>query len=518
MKHLQSFKSLALAGCVVMGLAFQSCENNDDNTDTRVEDFASFTVSDQTLSADNKLTIAQATFPEDGWIVIHPDNGSDAPDQSTNLNEPLLVSEAIATDIEVTLKDDVTIEDEQKLWVVLYKDDGTLGTFEYDGQNGLDMPYMNDDNQLLTASFIVNVDAEANATGSFTAEDQDIEDNTLIVSEVTVDQDSWVVVHADNGEDGPVVPEIISEPVFLEAGTYNDVEVSLNNSANIKENDKLWIMLHSDSGVSGEYEFDGENGLDLPIEDAEGNVVTSSITALTVEAVASFEAADQVISQNTVIVSSATFNQDGWIVIHKDNGMGGPVVPEIVSEPKYGEAGTATDVEVQLDDDYSFTDGETLWVMLHTDNGVEAVYEFDGNNGLDTPILDDAGNAVTSAIVISAASVTAVDQTVTEGKVMIDEVVAAVDGWIVIHNDDGMGNMVLPDIIGKAKVTAGVNSNVEITLDEGVNITSGQKLFAMLHIDGENPDEYNFPGADIPEVFGFAGDNANVIVTEITVQ
>ncbi|TDQ32647.1 DUF7282 domain-containing protein [Zeaxanthinibacter enoshimensis] len=516
MKHLQSFRSLALAGCVVMGLAFQSCSENDDNTDTRVEDFASFTVSDQTLSADNKLTIAQATFPEDGWIVIHPDNGSDAPDQSTNLNEPLLVSEAIATDIEVTLKDDVTIEDEQKLWVVLYKDDGTLGTFEYDGQSGLDMPYMNDDNQLLTASFIVNVDAEA--SGSFTAEDQDIEDNTLIVSSVTVDQNSWVVVHADNGEDGPVVPEIISEPVFLEAGTHNDVEVTLNNSANIKENDKLWIMLHADTGASAEYEFDGENGLDLPIEDAEGNIVTSSITALTVEAVASFEAADQVISQNTVVVSSASFNQDGWIVIHKDNGNGGPVVPEIVSEPTYVEAGTATDVEVQLDADYSFTDGETLWVMLHTDTGAEAVYEFDGNNGMDTPILDAEGNVVTSAVVISAASVTAADQAVTEGTVVIDEVVAAVDGWIVIHNEDGMGNITLPGIIGKAKVTAGVNTDVEIELDESVNITSGQKLFAMLHIEGENPDEYNFPGADIPEVFGFAVDNANVIVTEITVQ
>jgi hypothetical protein len=88
--------------------------------------------------------------------------------------------------------------------------------------------------------------------------------------------DGWVVVHASNeAGDGPMVPDIISEPVYLEAGDNADVEVTFTDEANVTTGDVVWVMLHDDTGVEGVYEFNGVNGLDLPITDSDGVVVTA---------------------------------------------------------------------------------------------------------------------------------------------------------------------------------------------------------------------------------------------------
>ena len=139
-----------------------------------------------------------------------------------------------------------------------------------------------------------------------------------------------------------------------------------------------------------------------------------------------------------------------------------------------------------------------------------------GLERLDGPILDDAGNVVTAPVVITAPSIVANDQPVTNNQVTIAEVHAAVDGWIVIHNQTDTGDIELPGIVGKAYVEAGSNFDVVIELDSAVNYSSGQLLFPMLHIDEDPVQEYNFPGVDVPEVFGFAAENT--VVTSLTVQ
>ncbi len=510
MKRINLFKTLTIVAILITGLGLQSCSDDDDVV--KIEQFASFTAGDQSLSTNNTLMVETATFPENGWIVIHRDNGNGGPTVPAIISVPKLVTAGTATDIELELETNESVADGETLWVMLHTDDGILGTYEFNGTNGLDAPLKNREGDVITAPIIVTV----TASGSFTASDQDVENNTVIVSSVTLNSAGWVVIHADNGSGGPVVPAIISVPKFLEAGTSTDVAVELLNEAGVNDGDTLWIMLHTDTGVAQEYEFDGQNGLDVPIKDADGNVVTSSIIATTVQPTGSFMASDQTLSQNKVVISSATFNKEGWIVIHKDNGNGGPMVPAIISIPKLVGPGTSTDIVVELEDTATITDGETLWVMLHTDTGISGTYEFDGSNGLDIPIKNERGAVVTAPIEITSASIAAVDQSVTNNQVVIAEVVAAVDGWIVIHNDDGTGNITLPAIIGKTKVMAGVNTNVVIDIDAANTYTVGQKLFPMLHIDEAPIDEYNFPGVDIPEVFGFTA--TNVIVTSITVQ
>ncbi len=165
---------------------------------------------------------------------------------------------------------------------------------------------------------------------------------------------------------------------------------------------------------------------------------------------------DQVISQNTIVVPSMDVPREGWVVIHRDNGSGGPKVPAIISEPVALSSGVNEDVEVPILASESLTDGETVWVMVHEDTGERGKYEFDGGD-VDKPFFKDDGSAVVKPIKVTSPSITVSDQPVYDNKVVIESVTAAQDGWIVIHNDDGSGNITLPGIIGKAPVTKGVN-------------------------------------------------------------
>lgn len=84
------------------------------------------------------------------------------------------------------------------------------------------------------------------------------------------------------------------------------------------------------------------------------------------------------------------------------------------------------------------------------------------------------------------------DQDASDGEVIVDCVVAAEDGWIDIHADDG-GQP--GGIIGFAAVHTGPNKDVVVTLTEPATPI----LWAMLHIDAGVKGEMEWPdGADVP--------------------
>ena len=86
---------------------------------------------------------------------------------------------------------------------------------------------------------------------------------------------------------------------------------------------------------------------------------------------------------NMVTISNVTATQDGWIVIHRSANSGsGPMVPDIIGKAMVNE-GENQNVTIQLTEGVS--NDETLWAMLHIDDGTIGEYEFNGENGLDTP-------------------------------------------------------------------------------------------------------------------------------------
>jgi plastocyanin len=92
-------------------------------------------------------------------------------------------------------------------------------------------------------------------------------------------------------------------------------------------------------------------------------------------------------------------------------------------------------------------------------------------------------------------------------SVRIARVVAAQDGWMVIHTNTA-DNKPGP-VIGHAAVRAGETTDLVVSLDQPVNV--GDKLWPMLHIDAGQIGIYEFPGPDAPVIV-----NGDIVMKQIT--
>ena len=384
-------KSYLLLLLMITAVSFTSCSDDDDDGTPTMQPTGDLVVNDQSLE-NNMLTVSDVTMSEPGWIVIHRDNGAGGPVVPEIISVPKYVGADASTDVTLELAEGVTVQDGETLWVMLHTDDGDQ-MYEFDGGD-VDAPIVDANGNVVVKSVVVSVDAQP----SLMVDDQALTNNSITVSGIMLDESGWVVVHADNG-DAPQVPAIISQPVYLPAGSYADVEVPMKDDANVAANDQVWVMLHSDTDTEGVYEFDGGE-MDPPIMVNEDILMKEiTITDVTTEDItASFTVNDQPVTDNQINVGTITMGQDGWVVVHADNN-GAPQVPEIISEPVYLEAGDNEDVSVTFEDSADLSVGNTVWVMLHNDTGIKGEYEFDGMNGLDMPIVVDDNVLVTPIVI-----------------------------------------------------------------------------------------------------------------------
>ena len=105
-------------------------------------------------------------------------------------------------------------------------------------------------------------------------------------------------------------------------------------------------------------------------------------------------------------------------------------------------------------------------------------------------------------------SLTAVDQAISNGSVVVAEVNATQDGWMVVHIDQG-GKP--GPVIGHAAAPKGKTSNLVVKLEQDVPV--GSKVWPMLHIDAGKIGTYEFPGPDAPVVV-----DGNIVMKQITVM
>ena len=202
--------------------------------------------------------------------------------------------------------------------------------------------------------------------------------------------------------------------------------------------------------------------------------------------VPSVEVADQLSLDGTVVIDSAYSEGPGFIVIHADNGEGGPGA---VIGNRWINSGWSHNIEVALDTQSAT---HTLFAMLHQDTGEVGVYEFGTVDGADGPVAVD-GNVVTPAF--NTILVHANDQFVEDGTVTIDTVVAEVSGWLVVHSGDAES---FGAVVGATLVDAGTNTDVVVEVTDPTPV-----LWPMLHVDTGAEGEYEFgtvDGADGPVV------------------
>jgi hypothetical protein len=227
----------------------------------------------------------------------------------------------------------------------------------------------------------------------------------------------------------------------------------------------------------------------------------------------------QVLSQNQIFVPQIQINQAGWVVVHA-NSNDAPVTPGIVSEvDTLPEAGSYRAL-IKFTPDANLADGNKYWVMLHEDTGTEGEYEFDGQSGLDQPVMRN-GEIVMDSATVFAPYVEVSNQSISNNRVIVDETYMGQSGWVVIHLADDQGNP--GAVVGQSRVSTQQNaltSEIVVNLDDTQTYNPGDELIAMLHINEQPFDEFNFPdGGDVPEVFGFDdNDNPVVVLTSFTIE
>jgi|GEM_PF-573497 len=351
---------------------------------------------------------------------------------------------------------------------------------------------------LLLVALVPFASAEHNSGPLVEVGDQVIFDATVNIDKAIMIEPGWIVIHADDGTGtfGPVIGQRLLSP-----GSNYNIDVPINANATTST---LYAMLHFDTGAMGVYEFGTVDGADLPVTDADGNVVSPSFSATVAHV------HDQLIDGNMYHASSVTVDAPSWLVVHAgDEASFGAVLGQTLVQP-----GTTADVMVEL-----AADGRTeiLWPMLHVDDGAMGVYEFGAVEGADGPIV--VNDEVATAPIWTTPHIRVADQIVTRGDGMdmnaaptlaINSVLAADAGWLVVHQEqDGSFGPVAGLVAVPAGLSHGPNA-VTVELDPAM-LTNN--LWPMLHVDDGEIGVYEFgtvEGADNPVAV-----NGNVVTYPI---
>lgn len=261
-------KNFLVALFVATATLFTACSDDDDGTTPVIGPTGTIMVENQTLM-DRMVTVSNVEISDDGWLLIYRNNAGIL---GTEILGYTHIESGSHQDVTVELDEDLEISSGEVLWAALHVDENDNNQLDWDGFTGVDIPVRSGDDPV-AESFIVTIESN-----SVTAADQAIsDDNSITVSNVLLEEAGWIVVHNDNDE-GPG-EEILAISGLITAGSHDNVEIEFEDSAEVNVGDKIWIMLHTDTGTAGVYEFNGgANGFDLPVLGADNKPVMTSIT------------------------------------------------------------------------------------------------------------------------------------------------------------------------------------------------------------------------------------------------
>jgi predicted lipoprotein with Yx(FWY)xxD motif len=236
---------------------------------------------------------------------------------------------------------------------------------------------------------------------------------------------------------------------------------------------------------------------------------------------------DQQVNNGTVMMDHVISRGPGWVVIFTTNAKGQPDKP--IGHAAVKDGGV---IDLQVPVETESAKG-TLAAILLSDLGTVGTFEYPGAdnpelNGLQlvqetfkikdtaaasTPTsgsMDMAGMGNTpapgysstpsssstntgSAPADATVNIIVSNQPILNGQIVIPEVIAPGDAWLVVHKMNGDGSV--GPMAGYAHVQAGDTKNVAIPLD--TNLTSST-MSAMLHNDVAKAKSPQFPGPDEP--------------------
>lgn len=222
---------------------------------------------------------------------------------------------------------------------------------------------------------VVNPEPD-NPTGSITVGDQTLSGNTLVLEDVTVDQDSWVVVRNSGTQD------LAADPVLVRDNEDGEVRIQLNEDANLTgdaDGDDFDIYLYADNpnqGTLGTY----DEGLDQPVNDATGAEVTGTVTA---NAPSLYADDNQTVTEEGDVTFSTvnTGATGGYIGLYGQNEDGTPNYDEMVGTSEYIEPGAQTNVTARFNEGFNYEAGQTYYPRLYTDDPSDQQFTYTTSGG-----------------------------------------------------------------------------------------------------------------------------------------
>jgi len=339
--------------------------------------------------------------------------------------------------------------------------------------------------------------ATSNHAASVTFADQTSGGATVTVDEVTLPDGGFVTIHDSSLADGETFGSVAGTSAYLEAGTHENVTVTLADS--LSEDEELTAMAHRDTDGDRAYTFVSSNGQADGPYTADGGAVVASAN-VTVSATVSIS--DQPTDGGSIVVDSVELSEGGFVTIHDASLLDGETFASVRGTSEYLEAGHHENVRVHLDDELSAN--ATVIPMPHTDSNGNEMYDFVAEEGgADGPYVDGDGAIVDTATATlqSEASATFDAQASGGNHVTVEQVFVPEGGFVTMHDSSINDGAVFDSVRGTSEYLApGLHHDVTVALDDP--LTEDDTLVAMPHTDSNDNEMYDFVenegGADGP--------------------
>ena len=310
---------------------------------------------------------------------------------------------------------------------------------------------------------------------------------TIVVDEVTLPDGGFVTIHDSTLADGNTLGSVAGTSAYLEPGTHENVEVTLDDSI---EGGTYHAMAHKDTDGDRAYTFVSSNGQTDGPYTAGGNIIMDNAD-VTLSASVSFS------GQNTegeyVIVDNVELAEPGFVTIHDSSLLDGAVFESVRGTSEYLAAGSYENLRIQLDEELDNDD--TLIPMAHKDTNDNQQYDFVSSNGeADGPFTNTDGDAVTDSAQVELSNNAAVGfeaQASGGTTVVVDQVFLPEGGFVTAHDSTLGDGEVIGSIRGTSEYLApGIHRNVVVSLD--TPLEADDTIFAMAHQDTNDNEMYDF--------------------------
>ncbi|SFL11514.1 Tat (twin-arginine translocation) pathway signal sequence [Halogranum rubrum] len=367
-------------------------------------DTATVTFDDQTTGG-KTVTVQSTTLPEGGYVAIHDARLQEGKALESVVGVSAYLDAGTHENVEVTLFDVEgaefemgMLDEDQPLIAMPHRETNGNETYEFVASGGEDDgPYTADGGAVVDDAAVT---VESMPMASVTFDDQTTGGQMVDIASTTLSEGGFVAIHDSSLLDGKVLESVVGVSPYLEAGTHEDVSVTLFNvngadfdaEMMLEEDQTLIAMPHLDTNDTDTYDFVSSGGEDDGPYTADGKAVVDD-AAITVEAteqpMADVCFPDQKSDGMSVMLPEATLSEGGFVAIHDSRLQDGEVFESVIGVSEYLDAGTHEDIEVDLfqgvpggDFDKNMLDAdETLVAMPHFDSNDTDTYDFITSEG-----------------------------------------------------------------------------------------------------------------------------------------